>query len=117
LPFPDHAGNSETGYCAPRNDVEAGLAEIWREVLALDRVGVEDNFFEIGGDSLSATRAFARMNRLFQAQISLKDMLEHPTIAALARLLAAARPVQLAQTIPRQPRNLSRKVTDPAPAP
>jgi hypothetical protein len=52
LPMPDMAGQSDRAYVAPRNPTEQALATIWKEVLAIDKVGVADNFFDLGGHSL-----------------------------------------------------------------
>ncbi|WP_420007375.1 amino acid adenylation domain-containing protein [Xanthomonas sacchari] len=76
-------------YVAPRTPVEARLAQIWQEVLRLERIGVLDNFFEIGGDSILSIQV---VSRAAQAGIALttKQLFEGQTIAALARLAADA---------------------------
>jgi amino acid adenylation domain-containing protein len=89
LPAPETATAALPGYVAPQTPEEKSVAAIWSEVLMLPRVGVRDNFFELGGDSLSATRAFARINRDFGTHISLREMLDNPTIAGLARVVAS----------------------------
>jgi acyl carrier protein len=82
LPAPE--GRSEVGgYVAPRTPTEEALAAIWREVLRLDRVGIEDNFFELGGHSLIATRVVARVCDVFRVGLPLRALFERPTIAAL----------------------------------
>ncbi len=74
--------------CVPPRDAdEQVLAEIWMEVLGLKRVSIHENFFDLGGDSLSATRAFARINQRFGTTLALRDVFEHPTIAAQAEVL------------------------------
>jgi acyl carrier protein len=88
LPAPGSRSESEKPRCAPRTDEEHALAEIWREVLGLKELGIDENFFELGGDSLSATRVFARINRAFAMDLSLREILDHPTIRALAELVA-----------------------------
>jgi aryl carrier-like protein len=87
----------ESAYVAPRNRVEAILAEVCAEVLRLPRMGVEDNFFAVGGDSIRTIQVVARCR---QQGLHLKpqQMFRHQTIAALAAVLeeaepAAARPV------------------------
>jgi len=94
----------------PRNTDEQGLVEIWQEVLALNRVGIDDNFFELGGDSLSATRAFARINKAFGMDLSLAEILEHPTIRLQAKLVAQFKGTAPGRKplIRRQPRALTR---------
>jgi len=73
-----------TAHVAPRNDIERQLAEIWKDVLELDRVGVNDNFFDIGGHSLLATQILSRMRENFPEQLSLQYLFEEPTIAGIA---------------------------------
>ena len=62
LPAPDRSRPElEVAYAAPRSDIETLLAKIWAEVLAIDRVGIDDNFFDLGGDSLVASRVISRV--------------------------------------------------------
>ncbi|HEX7154408.1 MAG TPA: amino acid adenylation domain-containing protein [Thermoanaerobaculia bacterium] len=70
-------------YSAPRNETEAKLAEIWAKLLRLERVGIEDNFFAIGGDSILSIQAVSRANQAGIA-ITTRQLFENPTIAALA---------------------------------
>ena len=84
---------SGTEFIAPRNHVEAKLAQIWAEVLHLDEVGVNDNFFDLGGHSLLATQVVSRVRDSFQVKVPLKDFFARPTIAELA--LAAVRSITL----------------------
>jgi amino acid adenylation domain-containing protein len=81
---------SEEGYFAPRNPIEAALAELWAEVLGVDRVGISDNFFDFGGHSLLATQLMARISRVFTAELALRNLFENPTIADLAPRLEEA---------------------------
>jgi amino acid adenylation domain-containing protein/non-ribosomal peptide synthase protein (TIGR01720 family) len=76
-------------FIAPRNAVEAVLADIWAQVLGVGRVGAADNFFELGGHSLLATRALARINQTFRMQLPLQAVFTAGTLAELARLVAA----------------------------
>jgi acyl carrier protein len=69
---------------APRTDLERTLAGIWQEVLGCEGIGVEDNFLDLGGDSLIALRILARLRELFQVEISLKALLgSRSTVASL----------------------------------
>jgi acyl-CoA synthetase (AMP-forming)/AMP-acid ligase II/acyl carrier protein len=77
-------------YVAPRNELENTLATIWAEVLGLDKVGVQDNFFALGGDSLLATRLMSRLRSLFQIQIPLVKIFADPTLAGQALLVEEA---------------------------
>jgi amino acid adenylation domain-containing protein len=76
---------SAIGYVAPRNRVEEVMAEIWTEVLGIEKVGVFDHFFELGGHSLSATRLIARLKSAFQVDVPLKSIFVEPTIARMAK--------------------------------
>ncbi|HEY2694440.1 MAG TPA: amino acid adenylation domain-containing protein [Pseudonocardiaceae bacterium] len=92
LPAPETALERE--HVAPRTAAETVLAEkIFAEVLGLTDVGVTDNFFEIGGNSLQATQIVARMRDVFNVEVPLQAVFEKPTIADLAGLAAAAAPV------------------------
>jgi len=74
---------------APRTPVEKMLAQIWTEVLSVQQVGISDNFFDLGGDSLIATRIVSRVIQRFQLNIPLRLLFEAPTIAAMATLIEA----------------------------
>ncbi|MCQ4163604.1 type I polyketide synthase [Tahibacter harae] len=77
-------------YAAPRTPTETVLAEIWQELLGLEQVGINDSFFDLGGDSLLITRLLATIrSRIPQGtqELSLKALFEHSTVAALAALI------------------------------
>ncbi|MDY7091406.1 MAG: amino acid adenylation domain-containing protein [Acidobacteriota bacterium] len=74
----------------PRSEAEKTIAEIWRRALELDEVGLEDNFFDLGGHSILAIRVHEEIERTFQAELSLVELFEHPTVAALARRVVRA---------------------------
>ncbi|HEV3457140.1 MAG TPA: amino acid adenylation domain-containing protein, partial [Thermoanaerobaculia bacterium] len=76
-------------YVAPRTPLEAALAEAWREVLGVERVGVDDSFFALGGDSISSLRLRARAEQR-GARFSIPQLFRSPTVAGLAREIAAA---------------------------
>jgi aryl carrier-like protein len=93
-------------YMAPRTPLERQMAEMWAEVLKVERVGVEDNFFDLGGHSLTATRLVARLRSSLGVDIALRTLFETPTIAGLAEAVGRALPVadEPAGTIRRLPR-------------
>jgi acyl carrier protein len=71
-------------YLAPRTTAEEQLASIWREVLHVEKIGVEDNFFELGGHSLLATQVVSRAREAFGVELELRRLFEASTIAELA---------------------------------
>ena len=71
-------------YAEPRNDTERTLAEIWRKALGMDQVGIEDSYFDLGGDSLLAAMIFAETETAFGIKIPMAILTETPTIALLA---------------------------------
>jgi tyrocidine synthetase-3 len=75
----------------PRNPTEQQLVQIWREVLNVSSVSIDDNFFEIGGHSLMGMQVISRIRRSFQVEVPLKVVFEQPTIAGLAPVIEAAR--------------------------
>ncbi|MEG8277208.1 amino acid adenylation domain-containing protein [Streptomyces sp. AHA2] len=83
LPEPGPADRPQRPHVEPRTDVEASLAKLVAETLRLDRVGVYDDFFDVGGDSLAVVRVAARACDL-GLPVGVADVLQHPTIAALA---------------------------------
>jgi len=92
LPAPGNARpDLERAYVAPRDAVEKALAEVWAEVLSLDRIGVEDSFFALGGDSIRSVRVVALVKER-GLDLTVEQLFRHPTIAALAADLAAAAP-------------------------
>ena len=83
LPAPDDDASATRGYEAPVGEVEAALAEVWAEVLGLERVGRHDNFFELGGHSLLAVTLIERM-RQHGLPGDVRALYTRPTLAALA---------------------------------
>ncbi|WNG19735.1 amino acid adenylation domain-containing protein [Cystobacter fuscus] len=72
------------GYVRPEEPVALELAELWRELLQVERVGLHDNFFELGGHSLLATRLVARVNQRLGVELPLRALFEAPELGALA---------------------------------
>lgn len=84
LEVPTSSTDEEVTYEAPRNEIEAELAQLWREVLVLEQVGVHDNFLHLGGNSLAAIRLITRINETFELQLKVNRIFELPTVAQLA---------------------------------
>ena len=76
---------------APRTPIEQQLATIWRELLGVEDLGVEDSFFELGGHSLLATQLVARVREAFGLDVPLRHLLERPTVAGQAAAVARRR--------------------------
>jgi acyl carrier protein len=77
-------------FAAPRSPIESELARIWAEVLALDAVGAHDNFLELGGDSLRATRIVTEVQEALRVELLPRSLLlDSPTVADMALVIAA----------------------------
>jgi amino acid adenylation domain-containing protein len=74
-------------YVAPRNALEETIARVWADVLELERVGVHDNFFDLGGHSLQSVQLVARLTAALNRPVSVKMVFQAPTVAAMADLL------------------------------
>ena len=83
-PHTEWVEHSGIEYAAPRTAIEELLANIWAEVLKVDRVGIHDNFFTLGGDSLLANRVVVRIDEALRVQLSLRDFFSAPSLAHLA---------------------------------
>jgi amino acid adenylation domain-containing protein len=92
LPAPNQSRpEMEERYVAPRTPVEELLAEIWAEVLKLDKVGIHDNFFGLGGHSLLAIQVISRIREGLLAELPLRRLFETPTVAGVAEHVESAR--------------------------
>ncbi|MGW4633314.1 amino acid adenylation domain-containing protein [Nocardia sp. NPDC004415] len=89
LPVPDFS-SARRSYLAPRTPVEESVAAVFAEVLGSDHVSVDESFFELGGNSLSATKVVARVNSALGCGIALRDLFDAPTVAQLAARLVPA---------------------------
>ena len=79
-----HMPTSRPGFVAPRTPVEEMVAAFWAEVLGLAEVGVDDDFLELGGDSVLASLVAARLSRALRLEISVATFFEAPTVVAMA---------------------------------
>lgn len=88
LPSPEMARpDLEDTFVAPRTPVEESLARIWAEVLRLEKVGVHDNFFDLGGHSLLVTQVVCRLRDTFEVELPLSKFFEAPSVADLAVII------------------------------
>ncbi|HEU0053517.1 MAG TPA: amino acid adenylation domain-containing protein, partial [Longimicrobium sp.] len=91
LPAPAPGDFSDTPYVAPETETEMAVAEAWREVLGIDRVGRDDDFFDLGGHSLLGTRVLSRLRQRLGVPLAVRALFDHPTVAKLAAAVEAAR--------------------------
>ena len=77
----------EADFVEPANPIHKQLAEIWIGVLGIERVGIHDNFFKLGGNSILATQLLARVRESFQVELPLRSIFETPTVAGLSVML------------------------------
>ena len=84
----------DVAYVAPRSALEHRIATVWQEVLGLDQVGVQDNFFDLGGHSLLLAEVHSKLQDILQQDIPIVDMFQHPTINALVEYVGQKEPAQ-----------------------
>jgi amino acid adenylation domain-containing protein len=92
LPAPREVRAETAAFTAPRNDLERAIAEVWREVLRLDQVGIQESFFEVGGSSLLLARLQSRLRQALGREIPFVELFRHPTIESLAQSLEGEAP-------------------------
>ncbi|MFD3624717.1 amino acid adenylation domain-containing protein [Streptomyces sp. NPDC058698] len=101
LPDPAHTRpTDDLAYTAPRDETERVVAEVWADVLGLDRIGIDDGFFDLGGHSLLATMAVSRIAQRLGREIELRTVFEYPTVRGFAPRVAAARAGGAAEVVP-----------------
>ncbi|MBV6623053.1 MAG: amino acid adenylation domain-containing protein [Rivularia sp. (in: Bacteria)] len=83
----DFSHDFNVNYVAPSNEVEKKIANIWQEVLQLEKVGMEDNFFDLGGHSLLILQVQSKLQKVLNQSISATDLFKYPNISALANYL------------------------------
>ena len=87
LPEPEGDINTGREYQAPTNEVEEKLVEIWKEVLGVDRIGIHDRFFELGGNSMLLIKMQMSIEERFPGKVKITDVFANPTIWKLARFI------------------------------
>jgi amino acid adenylation domain-containing protein len=98
LPDPEEKSSAlAVKYEAPCTDIERTIASIWREELQLEKVGIHDNFFDLGGSSLIMVRVFDRLQTTFGNRLKMVELFRHPTIATLAKHLSQDQPEAFSQ--------------------
>jgi acyl carrier protein len=86
LPAPDQSRpDLDESFVMPRTPLEEEIARIWEQVLKIDRVGVYDNFFALGGHSLIATQVISRLSETLEVDLPLRVIFEQPTVAGVAQ--------------------------------
>ncbi len=91
LPAPDlSTAQVSTEYVAPRTQSEEFLVDIVKEILHIDRVGIRDSFFDLGGHSMMATQVVSRIREEFDVEISLRTLFEHPTVEGISQAITEA---------------------------
>lgn len=85
----------EDSFIAPRNPIEHELAQIWADLLGLEQIGVHDNFFNLGGNSVLGIQVSSRVSESFHVELPLRTLFELPTVASLAISIIQAQAAQL----------------------
>jgi acyl-coenzyme A synthetase/AMP-(fatty) acid ligase/acyl carrier protein len=98
LPRPDGKRPPlKQSYVLPRTEIEKTLVEVWEDVLNIRPIGIHDNFFNLGGHSLSATRLVSQLIKNFQLEIPLRSLFESPTAAQMAAVIAEHQAKKIAE--------------------
>ncbi len=95
LPKPLQVETGKSERKAPTTPEEKQIAQIWKDLLSLDEVGIEDSFFDLGGDSISVVQMIARVRKLFDVPISLRKVFKVPTIASLTAHVAGKKTIKV----------------------
>jgi len=89
LPVPEALNPQlQTTYVAPQTELEQIIATVWQQVLHLEKVGVEDSFFDLGGHSLLMAQAQSKLREVLDREVSIIEMFKYPTISSLAKYLS-----------------------------
>ncbi len=98
LPVPGVEREAGQEWIAPRNETESLIAGIWAEVLGVEKVGAEDDFFKLGGHSLLATQLMSRIRDTFEVEMSFSRFFKAPTVAGVAAAIVEQRAGEVDET-------------------
>ena len=98
--LPEPSWESTTDYAAPRTPAEEIVAAVWSEVLGLEQVGADDDFFAVGGHSLLAIQVLSRLRSALGVELEVRQLFESPTVAALAATVSAVQATEVAPIVP-----------------
>ncbi|MBD6618566.1 amino acid adenylation domain-containing protein [Komarekiella sp. 'clone 1'] len=97
LPMPDVRPELEVAYVVPQTEIEKTIASVWQKALNLEKIGIHDNFFEIGGHSLLLVTVHSQLQEILKAELSTLDLFRYPTINSLAEYLTSPNATALLQ--------------------
>ena len=87
---------TDQAYVPPTDEVEQRIARVWQELFGISRVGIHDNFFDLGGNSLLAIQLVSQLRKAFEVDLPMSKLFESPTVADLARVIKAGQQEQAA---------------------
>jgi acyl carrier protein len=93
-------------YEAPRNETEEKLVLIWEDVLGREKVGITDDFFELGGQSFKAVRIISQITKVFEININITDVLSNPTIEKISSIIRAEKWVEQSRDNKKENKNI-----------
>ena len=79
----------ESAFVAPQNEIERSVSGVWQEVLGVEKVGVDDNFFDLGGHSLLLVQVQSKLKKLFDRDVAIIELFKYPTINTLVKSFSA----------------------------
>ena len=85
LPNPNISNRVHTEYVVPKSETEQQIAKVWQDVLKLEKVGIYDNFFEVGGNSLLLIQVSGKLKEIIKIELQIVDLLKYPTIYYLSQ--------------------------------
>ncbi len=104
LPDPEHVNRiSSVRYQAPANSTEVSLVKIWESIFKISPIGINDNFFDLGGDSLYAAEIYTQVGKQFGKELDMRTLLQYPTVGRLAKFIAEDRRQGSTVLVPLQP--------------